>query len=382
MRTVKIDYSLVNPKVSYDGSAIGIQGEHRASELVIVPPLDMPSGLYYRLAFDPGGMSDTLSLTDGELRYELPQSITRHEVVSMNIEGYEGAARIYKSVMVELYFDEAVDTDNPVDADGHSIGAEVAENTAARHTHSNKDILDRFGETDGSPTYNGEPIGGGGGDDSGIFKIPMTLTALEDGIYTVECATTKVEIQAAYAAGKTLEVVATDNVNYLVMVIPLLYTQNGVYVFSVTITNGNSIQAIFYIDEGDDGLWEVTMVSGVSAEEVGFSNATYPDLTTVDAALVKALPRLVEKTTATVNLTLADNTEYRLTNAQDVWVSYPSTSFESWIKVTFAETGTYIFRLPSTSKYIGTAPNFGNGETWEISIKDGVVIAQKVGDGT
>ena len=161
MRTVKIDYSLANPKVSYDGSAIGIQGEHRASELVIILPPDMPSELEYRLAFDPGGMSDTLSLMDGELRYELPQSITRHEVVSMNIEGYEGAARIYKSVMVELYFDEAVDTDSPVDADGHSIGAEVAENTAARHTHSNKDILDGFGETDGQPTYNGEPIGGG-----------------------------------------------------------------------------------------------------------------------------------------------------------------------------------------------------------------------------
>ena len=161
MRTVKIDYSSVRPKVSYDGSAIGIQGEHRASELVIILPPDMPSELEYRLAFDPGGMSDTLSLTDGELRYELPQSITRHEVVSMNIEGYEGAARIYKSVMVELYFNEAVDTDSPVDADGHSIGAEVAENTAARHTHSNKDILDKFGETDGKPTYNGEPIGGG-----------------------------------------------------------------------------------------------------------------------------------------------------------------------------------------------------------------------------
>ena len=29
------------------------------------------------------------------------------------------------------------------------------------HTHSNKDILDKFGETDGKPTYNGETIGGG-----------------------------------------------------------------------------------------------------------------------------------------------------------------------------------------------------------------------------
>ena len=159
MRTVKIDYSSANPKVSYDGSAIGIQGEHRASELVIIPPPDMPSGLSYRLAFDPGGQSDTLSLTDGELRYELPQSITRHEVVSMNIEGYEGADRIYKSVMVELYFNEAVDTDNPVDADGHSIGAEVAENTAARHTHDNKTVLDKLSVAGGKLQYDGSDVG-------------------------------------------------------------------------------------------------------------------------------------------------------------------------------------------------------------------------------
>ena len=161
MRTVKIDYSSVSPKVSYDGSAIGIQGEHRASELVIILPPDMPSGLSYRLAFDPGGTSDTLSLTDGKLRYELPQSITQHDAVSMTVEGYEGEARIYKSVMVELYFDAAVDTDNPVEVDGHNIGAEVAANTLARHNHSNKETLDKFGETGGQPTYNGQPIGGG-----------------------------------------------------------------------------------------------------------------------------------------------------------------------------------------------------------------------------
>ena len=193
MRTIKIDFSLGTPKIECDTSAIGIQGEHRASELVIVPPPDMPSELEYRLAFEPGGMSDTLSLTNGELRYELPQSITRHEVVSMNIEGYEGEARIYKSVMVELYFNEAVDTDSPVDADGHSIGAEVAENTAARHRHDNKDILDKFGETDGNPTYNGEPIGGGSvGDiaaedvtytypDSGWTNAKHALDDLTDG---------------------------------------------------------------------------------------------------------------------------------------------------------------------------------------------------------
>ena len=172
MRTIKIDFSSGTPKIECDSSAAGIQGEHRASELVIILPPDMPSGLSYRLAFDPGGQSDTMSLTDGELRYELPQSITRHEVVSMNIEGYEGSLRIYKSVMVEMYFNEAVDTDSPVDADGHSIGAEVAANTLARHSHSNKETLDKFGETDGNPTYNGQPIGGGSSGNDGTTFVP------------------------------------------------------------------------------------------------------------------------------------------------------------------------------------------------------------------
>lgn len=163
MRTIKIDFSSGTPKIECDSSAAGIQGEHRASELVIILPPDMPSGLSYRLAFDPGGQSDTMSLTDGELRYELPQSVTQHDAVSMTVEGYEGEARIYKSVMVELYFDAAVDTDNPVDVDGHSIGAEVAANTAARHSHENKAVLDKFAESeDGKPTYDGKALGGGG----------------------------------------------------------------------------------------------------------------------------------------------------------------------------------------------------------------------------
>ena len=179
MRTIKIDFSSGTPKIECDSSAAGIQGEHRASELVIILPPDMPSGLSYRLAFDPGGTSDTMSLTDGELRYELPQSITQHDAVSMTVEGYEGEARIYKSVMVELYFNEAVDTDNPVDADGHSIGAEVAANTKARHSHSNKETLDKFGETDGNPTYNGQPIGGGSAGNDGTTFVPSVST---DGV--------------------------------------------------------------------------------------------------------------------------------------------------------------------------------------------------------
>lgn len=38
--------------------------------------------------------------------------------------------------------------------------------------------------------------------------------------------------------------------------------------------------------------------------------------------------------------------------------------------------------FPESTKFIGKKPKYLIGEIWEMSIKDGVVIAQKVGDGT
>lgn len=86
--------------------------------------------------------------------------------------------------------------------------------------------------------------------------------------------------------------------------------------------------------------------------------------------------------TTGTNITLADNTEYRLTDVSTLTLNYPSGDFECWLKLTFAESGSITVTLPTGTKYIGNAPSFANGETWEMSIKDGVVIAQKVGDGT
>lgn len=86
--------------------------------------------------------------------------------------------------------------------------------------------------------------------------------------------------------------------------------------------------------------------------------------------------------TSGTTITLADNTEYRLTDVTTLTLTYPTGSFECWMSLTFAESGNITVTLPAGTKYIGTAPDFKNGETWEMSIKDGVVIAQKVGDGT
>ena len=89
----------------------------------------------------------------------------------------------------------------------------------------------------------------------------------------------------------------------------------------------------------------------------------------------------IKKVSTGTNIILEDNTEYRLEDVTSLTISYPDTEFECWVRLKFADAGDIAVTMPE-SKYIGSAPTFANGETWELSIKDGVVIAQKVGNGT
>lgn len=82
------------------------------------------------------------------------------------------------------------------------------------------------------------------------------------------------------------------------------------------------------------------------------------------------------------NITLADNTEYRLTSVTTLNLSYPTGNFECWMRLTFAASGDATVILPADTKYLGATPDFKNGETWELGFKDKVLAAQKVGDGT
>ena len=93
----------------------------------------------------------------------------------------------------------------------------------------------------------------------------------------------------------------------------------------------------------------------------------------------KAVPAQVATGT---EITLADNTEYRLADVTTLTLTYPTSDFECWMRLTFAASGTITVTLPADTKYIGTAPDFKNGETWELSFKDKVLAAQKVGEGT
>jgi hypothetical protein len=73
-------------------------------------------------------------------------------------------------------------------------------------------------------------------------------------------------------------------------------------------------------------------------------------------------------------LTIEDNTEYIAeTDITNLTIVYPNTPFICSFSFTLASEGDITITLPE-SKYIGGAPSFANGETWELNIKNGVVV--------
>ena len=79
------------------------------------------------------------------------------------------------------------------------------------HTHANKTVLDKFGESSGQPTYDGNPIGGGGGAVNNAYKnIKVgTTTITASGEDTIEfVAGTNVTLTPD-AANKTVTIISS-----------------------------------------------------------------------------------------------------------------------------------------------------------------------------
>lgn len=106
--------------------------------------------------------------------------------------------------------------------------------------------------------------------------------------------------------------------------------------------------------------------------------------TKADASSVTAALSTKQNITSVVSeadpsaITIADNTEYYLTNVSDLTFTYPeSGNYECWIYIETATGGVVSITFPASS-YIGDAPTFGTSEKWEVSIKNGVIIAGKI----
>ena len=419
-RTITVDYA--RPR-GYD---VGYRAENNFTELSLPVPVELEGADSYRVYFESTVgeylQTETLTPVDGYVTVKITSDIVPEpgnmaaQLVAFadgEIVGY--APMITGSAKVSI--------PDGTERLSHSLAAEIALNTAARHGHDNKAVLDKFAESAGKPTYNGEALGGGAGD----FIIKMTVASDDDGNYTVtSCDTTVEQIDAAVAAEKRVVVIATDTDNNISWDIPIVQGFNGSNYYFATFLLGQAILSFVQKVGENQSRWQF-IVGQIGADFIGYSNDALPNMSTVGEALdelvkksghthtnkdvldklsdskgklqyngsdisvtkngvISALgytPQAVSTKVSTgSNIALADNTEYCLTDVTTLTLTYPTGNFECWMRLNFAASGDITVTLPAGTGYIGTAPDFHNGETWELSFKDKILAAQKVGDGT
>ena len=374
-RTITVDYA--RPR-GYD---VGYRAENNFTLLALPIPAELEGADSYRVYFEStvGEYLQTELLTpaDGYVTVKITSDVVPEpgnmaaQLVAFadgEIVGY--APMITGSAKVSI--------PDGTERLSHSLAAEIALNTAARHTHSNKAILDKFGESDGKPTYDGQALGVGSAGD--ITAEDVGYTPSEDirnkfpELAELESDTVKSGLDVAmyYAfAGMFAKNIACDVPTATgTNTVELQSTLDGFVFPAMEKAHEHANKSVLDLISATDGKLQYNG-SDVSITKNGVINA------------LGYTPEAVSKqVTAGSNITLADNTEYRLTDVTTLTLTYPTGDFECWMRLTFAASGDITVTLPTGTRYIGTAPNFKNGETWELSFKDKVLAAQKVGDGT
>ena len=151
----------------------------------------------------------------------------------------------------------------------------------SEHTHSNKLVLDKFAETDGKPTYNGEALGSGSDD----FIIKMTIEVNGNNYTVTSCDKTMEQIDAAVASEKRVVVIATDTTSGAFLELPIVEAYQGATYIFIAFTYSGYMMATVY-KSGENEIWEFTN-GGISSEAIHYYNSAQPDVETVMAALNK-----------------------------------------------------------------------------------------------
>lgn len=329
-------------------------------------------------------------------------------VMGIQVIGNNGE-NIIKSPIVEAYIGSSLlDSTEVASNTPTDISTKVEQLMAAKHSHSNKAVLDKFAESNGKPTYDGKALGGGGSTESELFIVNAQAQSGADGYTITSHNKTYEQIDAAYKAGKQVLIaftVTNENNTFLIPLVNATETDYEFLVFANAVFN-------VYVDNTDtwDSYVESLEADSIKAKISADSSAQSLSLQTIlNNTVYPAVEKAHEHNNKSVldglsdsngilkyndksivpqkisegsNITLADNTEYRLTNVTTLKLSYPVGDFECWMRLNFAASGTITVTLPADTKYIGTAPDFKNGETWELSFKDRILAAQKVGEGT
>nr|DAT25404.1 MAG TPA: nucleoid-associated protein [Caudoviricetes sp.] len=284
-RTITVDYA--RPR-GYD---VGYRAENNFTLLALPVPAELEGADSYRVYFEStvGEYLQTELLTpeDGYVTVKITSDVVPEpgnmaaQLVAFadgEIVGY--APMITGSAKVSI--------PDGTERLSHSLAAEIALNTAARHSHENKAVLDKFAESkDGKPTYDGEALGGGGG--AGDFIIKMTVTCDDNGKYTVtSCSTTVEQIDAAVADEKRVVVIASaDGVFFELSM--LEGVKGNAYYFG-TFLMGQVIVAFAQKVSENESKWQFLMTS-IQSGDVDYSNDALPNISTVEDALNELVPK-------------------------------------------------------------------------------------------
>lgn len=405
-RTITVDYA--RPR-GYD---VGYRAENNFTLLALPIPAELEGADSYRVYFESTVgehlQTELLTPTDGYVTVKItsdivpePGNMAAQLVAFANnkIVGY--APMITGSAKVSI--------PDGTERLSHSLAAEIALNTAARHSHANKSVIDLLTADDtGTLLYDGKVIGGGGSTESELFIVNVQAQSGADGYTITSHNKTYEQIDAAYKAGKQVLIAFTVTNENNTFLIPLGIATETDYEFLVF------ANAVFYVYVDNTDTWDCYVepleADSIKAKISADSSAQSLSLQTILNSLVYPAvkkahehsnesvldglsdsngvlyynnkPIITQKISEGPYITLADNTEYRLTDVTTLKLSYPIGDFESWMRLNFAASGNITVTLPTDTKYIGTAPDFKNGETWELSFKDKVLAAQKVGEGT
>lgn len=270
---IKVEYS--RPR-GYD---VGYRAENNFTLLALPIPAELEDADSYRVYFEStvGEYLQTELLTpaDGYVTVKITSDIVPEpgnmaaQLVAFadgEIVGY--APMITGSAKVSI--------PDGTERLSHSLAAEIALNTAARHSHDNKAVLDKFAESDGQPTYDGEALGGGAGD----FIIKMTVEVNGDNYTVTSCDATIEQIDAAVASGQNIKVVVFDK--YIMPLTQMEYGESyafGAFLGSFLVT----ANAAKNPESGGDE-WQFYL-SLITADIVDYSNAALPNISTVEGAL-------------------------------------------------------------------------------------------------
>ena len=159
-RTIKVEYS--RPR-GYD---VGYRAENNFTVLALPVPAELKDADSYRVYFEStvGEHLQTEPLTpvDGYVTVKITSDVVPEpgNMAAQLVAFGAGEIVGYSPVITGT---AKVSIPDGTERLGHSLAAEIALNTAARHSHDNKAVLDKFAESkDGKPTYDGQTIGTGG----------------------------------------------------------------------------------------------------------------------------------------------------------------------------------------------------------------------------